>query len=179
MLLRPFSDAVPSAANRIEVRVVRTKPKAVEILYVVTGDISGLRIAPVTSPDCADELWRTTCFEAFIRGPESERYWEFNFAPSTQWAAYGFDAYRAWVRNAKEAGRPRIDVSGDGARLELRAMLDLRNVTELPDDDAWTFALSAVIEDKNGVKSFWALAHPPDKPDFHHADCFALTLPPP
>jgi hypothetical protein len=179
MLLRPFSDAVPSAAKQIEVRVARSKPKAVEIVYVVTGNIAGLRTAPVASPDCTDELWRTTCFEAFIRAPESDRYLEFNFAPSTQWAAYGFDAYRAWVRNAKEAGVPRIDVSCDDARFELRAELDLRNVIELPDDAAWTLALSAVIEDKSGTKSFWALAHPPGKPDFHHADCFALTLPPP
>lgn len=37
-------------------------------------------------------------------------------------------------------------------------------------------ALSAVIEEKDGTKSYWALRHPPGKPDFHHPDCFALTL---
>ncbi len=48
---------------------------------------------------------------------------------------------------------------------------------------AWTdqaplhLALSAVIEEKEGTKSYWALKHPPGKPDFHHPDCFALTLP--
>jgi len=36
--------------------------------------------------------------------------------------------------------------------------------------------LSAVIEEADGTKSFWALAHPPGRPDFHHPDCFALTL---
>jgi hypothetical protein len=36
--------------------------------------------------------------------------------------------------------------------------------------------LSAVLEATNGDKSYWALAHPPGKPDFHHADCFALEL---
>jgi len=41
--------------------------------------------------------------------------------------------------------------------------------------------LSAVIEETDGTKSYWALRHPPGKPDFHHPDCFALTLgaPPP
>jgi hypothetical protein len=34
-----------------------------------------------------------------------------------------------------------------------------------------------VIEETNGRKSYWALAHPPGKPDFHHSDCFALGLP--
>jgi hypothetical protein len=32
--------------------------------------------------------------------------------------------------------------------------------------------LSALIEDSDGGKSFWALAHPPGAPDFHHADNF-------
>jgi hypothetical protein len=38
--------------------------------------------------------------------------------------------------------------------------------------------LSALIEDQNGGKSYWALAHPPGKPDFHHADSFALEFSP-
>jgi hypothetical protein len=39
--------------------------------------------------------------------------------------------------------------------------------------------LSAVIEDIDGRLSYWALKHPPGKPDFHHPDSFALdvTLP--
>ena len=36
--------------------------------------------------------------------------------------------------------------------------------------------LSAVIEDPNGVLSYWALRHPPGKPDFHHPDTFALEI---
>ena len=39
-------------------------------------------------------------------------------------------------------------------------------------------AFRAVIEEKDGTKSYWALAHPPGEPDFHHPDCFALDLPP-
>jgi hypothetical protein len=38
-------------------------------------------------------------------------------------------------------------------------------------------ALSAVIEETDGRKSYWALAHPPGTPDFHHPDCFTLELP--
>lgn len=39
--------------------------------------------------------------------------------------------------------------------------------------------LSAVIEEMGGTKSYWALAHPPGAPDFHHPTCFAATLPAP
>jgi hypothetical protein len=43
-------------------------------------------------------------------------------------------------------------------------------------DVNWELGLSVVLEEKNGAKSYWALAHPPGKPDFHHEDCFAHEL---
>lgn len=43
----------------------------------------------------------------------------------------------------------------------------------------WILGMSAVIEEVDGTKSFWALAHPPGKPDFHHPDCFTLKVPAP
>ena len=35
----------------------------------------------------------------------------------------------------------------------------------------------AVLEEKDGTKSYWALAHPGGKPDFHDPGCFAAHLP--
>ena len=36
---------------------------------------------------------------------------------------------------------------------------------------------TAILEEVDGTKSYWALAHPVgEKPDFHAADCFAATL---
>ena len=34
---------------------------------------------------------------------------------------------------------------------------------------------SAILEEEDGTISYWALAHAPGRPDFHHPDCFALT----
>ena len=36
--------------------------------------------------------------------------------------------------------------------------------------------LSAIVEDAAGTLSYWALRHPPGKPDFHHTDAFALQM---
>jgi len=36
--------------------------------------------------------------------------------------------------------------------------------------------LSAVVESVDGGLSYWAMRHPPGKPDFHHVDAFALQL---
>ena len=48
----------------------------------------------------------------------------------------------------------------------------------VPADTNWELGLSAVLEEKDGTKSYWALAHPnPEKPDFHDPGCFAAHLP--
>jgi hypothetical protein len=33
-----------------------------------------------------------------------------------------------------------------------------------------------VIEENDGMLSYWSLKHPPGNPDFHHPDSFALEL---
>ena len=35
----------------------------------------------------------------------------------------------------------------------------------------------AVLEGADGSRTFWALHHPSEQPDFHHPDCFAAQLP--
>jgi hypothetical protein len=37
-------------------------------------------------------------------------------------------------------------------------------------------ALCVVIEELDGALSYWALRHPAPRPDFHHADGFALEI---
>jgi hypothetical protein len=49
----------------------------------------------------------------------------------------------------------------------------------LPGASALRLALSAVIEETDGHLSYWALAHPAERPDFHHRDGFVLALEPP
>ncbi|MNC96867.1 hypothetical protein D3C83_143500 [compost metagenome] len=36
--------------------------------------------------------------------------------------------------------------------------------------------ICAVVEDRAQVLSYWALKHPAEKPDFHHADSFVVAL---
>ena len=173
--LRLHPDSLCLAATHIEVDVARPRAGSLVLTYVVTGKISDLRLPPVTAAARTDELWRHTCFEAFVRPSPGEAYYEFNFAPSTQWAAYRFDSYRSGMRVATEIGAPRIDVQSAPERYTLQAALDL---SRLPRDAGWRLGLSAVIEETSGRKSYWALAHPPGKPDFHHSDCFALEFSP-
>ena len=121
-------------------------------------------------PARADELWQTTCFEAFLGQAGSPAYREWNFAPSGDWAAYDFAEYRD--------GRTDADVAAPYVRLEDNFTWWALGATIAVDaDKQWELGLSAVLEEKDGTKSYWALAHPPgDKPDFHLADCFTAKL---
>jgi len=177
-LLRLHPDSRGFAPARIEVGIARPLANSLILSYIVIGKISEVCMPPVIRSARGDELWRHTCFEAFVRASSEAGYYEFNFAPSTQWAAYRFTSYRSGMRVAAEVSAPLIEVRSSPDRYALQASLDLDCLLGLPRNALWDLALSAVIEDKNGQKSYWALVHPPGKPDFHHADCFAHQFSP-
>jgi hypothetical protein len=170
-VLRLHPDSLCAAATKIEADFVRPRPGSLILSYVVSGRISDLLMPPVVAPARADELWQHTCFEAFLRASAGPGYYEFNFSPSTQWAAYRFDSYRSGMRLASEIGAPRIEVRSSAETYTLQAALELDGLSS-----SLHLGLSAVLEETNGRKSYWALMHPPGKADFHHADCFALEL---
>ena len=177
------------AVRQIEVDVTRPRVRGLALAYTVTGTIDDLAIPPAAAAAPADELWRHTCLEAFIRGSAGVAYYEFNFSPSTQWAAYRFGGYRSDRRFAAELSAPRIEVESAPGRYILRTSLELDELLLPTGAEAggrggsrgmtWHLGLSAVIEEASGRQSYWALAHPPGKPDFHHSDCFALDVPEP
>jgi hypothetical protein len=170
--LRLHPDLLSAAATRIEVDVARPRPGSLILSYVVSGRIGDVRMPPVMASARADELWRHTCFEAFVRPSAGPGYYEFNFSPSTQWAVYQFSAYRSGMRVATEISAPQIEVRSRGESYTLQAALEFDGLSY----PSWRLGLSAVLEETNGRKSYWALAHPPGEADFHHSDCFALEF---
>ena len=177
-LLRPHPESRISASEHVGVVITRPQPEKLVLSYTVTGKMSDVIIPPVTRAMRADNLWQYTCFEAFVRGASANVYYEFNFSPSTQWAAYRFSDYRSGMSVATEVDTPPIDIRSNPRSFSLQAALTLDRLSALPRDASWRLALSAVIEETNGNKSYWALTHPPGKPDFHHKDGFAYELSP-
>jgi hypothetical protein len=169
--LRLHPDSRCAAATRIEADIARPRPGSLILSYIVSGRIGDLRLPAVVAAARTDELWRHTCFEAFVRPSAGPGYYEFNFSPSTQWAAYRFDSYRGGMRVATEIGAPRIEVRSSAETYTLQAALEFDGLSS-----PLHLGLSAVLEETNGRISYWALAHPPGKADFHHADCFVLEF---
>ena len=171
-VLKLHADSVCEAVTAIEVDVARPAPGELALTYRLTGTTAGLVLPARAAPERTDELWRHSCFEAFVMPKGGTGYFEVNLAPSTQWAAYRFDAYRQGMAPAQ--GDPGVEVTLGAQSLELRAVGRLAEAASAP----WRVGISAVIEEAGGRISYWALAHPPGRPDFHHDAGFVVELSP-
>lgn len=132
--------------------------------FFLDADLDRLRIPGRRPARFVDGLWRHTCFEVFLSRKGSRAYREYNLAPSGEWAGYVFQKYR--LRGNGTAPGPRIQVRRSGGTLKLDARIAAKGRLRV--------GLSAVIEEENGERSYWALWHAPGKPDFHHRRAFAL-----
>ncbi len=141
------------------------------VWFCVRAPIGRFVIPEAAEEARADGLWKTTCFEAFLRHPGDDGYREWNFSPSGEWAAYDFAGYRDGRADSELAHPPYIRLQDSLTWWQL-------GVTIALDEGPWQLALAAVLEEEDGTKSYWALVHPDGaKPDFHAADCFAAKLP--
>ena len=162
--------------RRFTVQMRWSRAGSLALRYMIEGDLAGVRLPDPRPSRRADELWRHTCCEAFLAGRERAGYYEFNFAPSTEWAVYRFTAYRTGMTDVEPATRPTITLRVGAERLELEAVVELAELAAEPGDAERRLALSAVIEEQRGQRSYWAVRHPPGPPDFHHPDSFALPF---
>lgn len=170
--LRPHPDTPAVAVERIHVEVTRLADGGLDLTFRIEGDLAALCL-PASGPGARrDGLWRHTCCEAFVMAGGGPGYREFNFAPSGDWQAYAFTAYRA-DDVLGPVTPPRIKVARDARRFILRAALA---PDALPGGHARRLGLSTVIETRDGGLAYWALRHAPGKPDFHQPDTFALEL---
>jgi hypothetical protein len=144
--------------------------------FILQADLTRLALPLRRTGERRDELWRHTCFEAFVSAPEGTGYYEFNFSPSGDWAAYQFEDHRRGMMPAPLGRAPSVQVDVRPGRLALSATLELGGLTTLERAVPLRLALAAVLEDQHGALSYWALRHAPGKPDFHHRTGFALEL---
>ncbi len=168
--LIPHPDTPPHRRMGIDVTVARQADGAWLLYYRLQAELQSLRVPTSTANGRTDGLWRQTCFEAFIAAEQAPAYREFNFSPSGQWQAYDFIGYRQHGRPA-DMTPPRITCHRTEYGLECRVALAPYSC---PAWSRWRLGLSAVVEWIDGGVSYWALRHPPGRPDFHHADAFLL-----
>jgi hypothetical protein len=174
--LKPHPNAPPGVAVDVQVELSNLGAGKLGLRYEMLGEIDRLRFPQAAARERRDGLWQHSCFEIFIRPGRTERYFEFNFSPSGEWAGYSFPAHRSGRSSPPDLVAPVIETRREANAFELQTMLDLASLKELAAAPMWEVGLSVIVEEASGDKSYWALAHPPGDPDFHHSDCFAIEL---
>ncbi len=172
--LLPHAATPPIAVQSIEAAVLGMEHGWLRLRWKLTGT-ERLTVPAFAGRGREDGLWRTTCFELFLREPGAATYLEFNLSPSERWAAYAFSDYREGAADLPMPRDPDCTLRRGGAMAFFDAAIPLAGLPGLP----WQLGLTAVIEEDGGHLSYWALAHAPGKPDFHAPTCFAATLPAP
>ncbi|AFY28113.1 DOMON-like domain-containing protein [Cyanobium gracile] len=172
--LRPFGGVCPSPDLRLEGEVSREGAQ-LRLRYRLGGAIGTVQVPPpVASPERRDGLWTRTCFECFWGIAGERPYWELNLSPAGHWNLYRLEDYRQGLRPEPGYDRPLHRVSQEDGVLSMK--LDLPLPAPIPPEAPLEVAIAAVIEDRHGQLSYWALAHPGVEPDFHRRDAFLLRL---
>ncbi len=170
----PAVNAAPVQA--IEVRVHRSPDSTLSLTYRLAGEVGLLRVPAPQPPRADDRLWEHTCFEAFVGLSGELAYHEVNLSPSGEWGVFSFRDTRdgGFVRDERLA--PWIEVRCAERTLELESTIALDRLSEAYRGADLRVGLSAVVEASDATRSYWAIHHPVSRPDFHHAEAFALRL---
>lgn len=161
----------PATVTSVEARILSVDNVWMTLRWRVEGT-QRLVVPPFAGKVRADGLWQTTCFELFVKPAGGDAYAEFNFSPSQAWAAYDFSGYRDGMIE-RAVPRPPVCTPRRGQSvLIFDVALPAAALPALP----FAYGLTAVIDEEGGHKSYWAIAHREDRPDFHHSSCFAASL---
>ena len=127
-----------------------------------------------------NEIWKSTCFEAFFAKPGHLAYWEFNGNVHGHWNLYGFDDYR-------QPQPPQVSSDFDLKSIQwenLQFEAELEAASSLAKSLAdLQFSLCAVIKLKDGTTHYFSNLHGGElvgeilgeKADFHRRSNRVLT----
>lgn len=167
--------AVPAPTGLAVIVAGRSTSSRLELEYRFEGAAAReVEVAaPAERPTRRDELWRHTCGEIFLAAATRAEYFEFNFSPSGDWAAYSFTAERSGRRDHHWSGPP-PEVRWHAARYALQVVLPRAAIGAELTQASYTAVVSRAAG--AGANSFWALQHLRSTPDFHARESFVADF---
>lgn len=169
--------ATPSAAVTGLFGCARlTGGNEIELAYELAGDPDRIVWPAPRAQGFREGLWRHTCFELFVGAHAGDRYLEFNFAPpSREWCGYAFQGYRENRSTIEDIDMSHFETVCGETHFSLCVRFSLVSAPSfaLPES---IVGLAVIIEQSDGQVSYWALAHPAARPDFHDRRGFRASL---
>lgn len=143
---------------------IKSSGKSLQCSYIINGNITNLSLKEGRSAKRKSYLWLDTCFELFLKEENSPVYYEFNFAPNSDYNIFRFTEYRAPLAETN-------DFSVD-SRMEIESENKIVfDFTISPHMDVakkeFTFLVSVILNTNDNKVSLWAVDHADPKPDFH------------
>jgi hypothetical protein len=170
--LHPFPGQ-SSGGVTIKGDITRTQ-QTIVLSFVLQGNLGDIVLPAATAQRRDDNLWQATCLEMFWAEEGRKNYWELNLAPDGAWNVYAFTDYRTGMHREERVAEPLLEIQYAPDRFALTAKLGIANLHE--SDTPLRVGVSAVLQHKDSRLSYWALAHPEKKPDFHAPECFLLRV---
>lgn len=169
--LQPHPAHPPHSISSIAARLVGRDENWLRLRWRIepAGD---LVVPEFAGKGRADGLWQTTCFELFLRPEGGEGYCELNLSPSERWNAYDFTARRDGMRLRDMPREPVCTIRLGSSFAIFDAAIPAAGIPVEP----CAMALTCVIEEAGGHKSYWAHEHGGPAPDFHDPACFTARL---
>ena len=170
--LQPFPGQ-DSGTVSIEGGIERT-PKTLVLSFVLQGNLDDIVLPTAAERTRCDNLWQATCLEMFWAEEGQKNYWELNLAPSGAWNIYAFTEYRTGMHREERVAEPLTQISRTPDTFALTVELGIGSLHA--EHASLRVGISAVLEHRDSRLSYWALAHPAEKPDFHTPQCFLLRV---
>lgn len=174
--LKAFTQNDFTQLFKVESQVYVVSDDEVILEYFLVGPTRHLHFPPLHEGEDVlrrDELWKTTCLEAFFSFDQDSDspYLEVNCSPNGDWNAYAFTGYRQGMRPDGTASVHLIHRALESDEAIFRVKIQspaLKNFKHL--------GITAVIEFSDGSKSYFALTHSGPQADFHNKSSFTHSL---
>lgn len=170
--LRPFPGQ-NSGGVSIRGGIERTGQTLV-LTFLLQGNLGDLILPTVSEQKRRDNLWQSTCLEMFWAEEKAKNYWELNLAPSGAWNVYAFTDYRTSMQQEDRIAAPLVKTERTMESFSLTAELEIGKLHA--DNASLRVGFSTVLLQRDSRLSYWALAHPEERPDFHAPQSFLLRL---
>lgn len=170
--LHPFPGQ-NSGGVSIEGDIERTG-QALVLSFLLQGNLDDIVLPAAAKRTRRDNLWQATCLEMFWAEEGAKNYWELNLAPSGAWNVYAFTDYRTGMQREERVAEPLTRISRTPDTFALTVELGIGSLHA--EHASLRIGISAVLEHRDSRLSYWALAHPAEKPDFHAPQCFLLRV---
>jgi len=154
--------------------VIERTDRTITLSFLLKGTMDNIVLPAAAGRQRCDNLWQSTCLEMFWGEAGKKNYWELNLAPTGAWNVYSFTDYRTEMRQEERVAEPFITTDRTPDSFSLTAEFEIADLHAIR--TPLRIGISAVIRHQDNRLSYWAMAHPEGKPDFHAPQTFLLHV---